>query len=398
MNNKKVGILNFWWAANYGANLTAYALQQLIKDSFLLDNSDFQQNLRDSAQNFHQIFAKNYLKTSTICRNTSSFLNLNKNCNIFIVGSDQVFRPHLNKRISDTFLLEFANVKTKKIAFSASFGKDKESFLNETSKEKLQQIKSSLKTFDFISVREKSGVEICKDVFDVDSELIIDPVFILEKSKYDNLIHNSKKDFSGKIVSCMFEKKDNALDKFLKDKYKKNVIELWASNLSVEDWLNAIKNCDFLVTNSYHAMCFAIIFNKPFIALSKDMGASARFESLFEMLNIKDQSINDIKEIYERNCIFEVDYDVVNKLIEEERQRGLDFLKMALEAPVQVTPEKVEARMKYLEYKVCELEQQATLKYQIKKELWNLWLIIFHKYLPDGVKDMIRFVRDRLCK
>ena len=71
---------------------------------------------------------------------------------------------------------------------------------------------------------------------------------------------------------------------------------------------------------------------------------------------------------------------------------------MALEAPVQVTPEKIDARMKFLENKVCELEQQATLKYQIKKELWNLWLIIFHKYLPEGVKNIIRFVRDNLCK
>ena len=71
---------------------------------------------------------------------------------------------------------------------------------------------------------------------------------------------------------------------------------------------------------------------------------------------------------------------------------------MALEAPVQVTPEKVEARMKFLEHKVCELEQQATLKYQIKNYLWELWLIIFHKYLPEIIKNIIRTMRDKLCK
>ena len=111
------------------------------------------------------------------------------------------------------------------------------------------------------------------------------------------------------------------------------------------------------------------------------------------MLSIDYQCINNINEIYERNCIFKVNYDVVNKRIVEERQRGLDFLNRALEAPVQVTPEKVEARMKYLEHKVCELEQQATLKYQIKNELWNLWLVIFHKYLPTPVKKVIRTLR-----
>ena len=393
-----IAILNFWWAANYGANLTAYALQQLIENSILVDNSDFQQYLGDSAQEFHHNFAKNFLQTSFVCRNTTALCNLNKNCNTLVVGSDQVFRHHLNKRIADTFLLDFAEINCKKIAFSASFGVDKNRFLQDNSKEKIEQMKIALKSFDFVSCREKSGVEICKDILEINAEWITDPVFILDKLKYEELIQNSSQDFSNKIVSCIFEKKNNDLDKFLTKKYNKEVVELWHSNLSVEDWLNAIKNCEFLVTNSYHAMCFAIIFNKPFIALSKDMGASARFESLFEMLNIKDQSINNINEIYEKDCIFKVDYESVNKRIEEERQRGLEFLKKALEAPVKVTPEKVEARMKFLENKVCELEQQATLKYQIKKELWNLWLIIFHKYLPEEVKNIIRFVRDKYAR
>ena len=128
------------------------------------------------------------------------------------------------------------------------------------------------------------------------------------------------------------------------------------------------------------------------------MGASARFESLFEMLGIEDQSINNINEIYEKDCIFKIDYEKVNRRIEEEAQRGLNFLKKALEAPVREKEEKIEARMKFLENKVCELEKEATLKYQIKKELWYLWLIIFHKYLPKPIKIIIRFVRDKICK
>ena len=140
-------------------------------------------------------------------------------------------------------------------------------------------------------------------------------------------------------------------------------------------------------------MCFAIIFNKPFICLANKKRGATRFESILEMLNIDYQCIDNINEIYEKDCIFKVDYEVVNKRISEERQRGLDFLKIALEAPVQVTPEKIEARMKFLENKVCELEQQATLKYQVKKELWNLWRIIFHKYLPEPMKNGIRILR-----
>ena len=396
MNQKNnISILNFWWAANYGANLTAYALQQLIENSSLIDNSDFQQSLGDSKYKFHHNFANKYLKISALCRTFTSLHELNKNSNTFIVGSDQVFRAKLNKRIAATFLLDFADINSKKIAFSASFGVNKEKFLKENSSETIKHMQTSLKSFDFISVREKSGVEICKDLFDVNAEWIIDPVFFLDKKYYENLATQSNQNFNDKIVSCMFDKKDNKLDKFLLKKYNTEVIELWNSNLSIEEWLSAIKNCKFLITNSYHAMCFAIIFNKPFIALSKDMGASARFESLFEMLGIEDQSIDNTNEIHEKDCIFKVDYEKVNNRIAEERQRGMEFLKKALESPVGKKEEKIEAKMKFLENKVIELEQQATLKYQIKKDLWHLWLIIFHRYLPNLIKNIIRFVRDK---
>ena len=335
-----IAIFNFWWAANYGANLTAYALQQLIDNSILIDNSDFQQALYDSSQKFHQSFAKKYLNTSNLCISPSQLLNLSTYCHTFIVGSDQVFRPSLNNRISETFMLDFADINIKKIAFSASFGVDKEKFLEQNSKEKIENIKKSLMSFDFVSCREKSGVQICKEILGINAELIIDPVFILDKSKYDSLIKLSKKDFSGKILSCMFEKPNDNLDKFLEKKYNKQVIEIWRSKMSLEDWLNAIKNCELLVTNSYHAMCFAIIFNKPFIAISKDTGASSRFESLFEMLNIEDQCITSVNEIYKRDCVFNIDYENVNKLICEESKKGLDFLKMVLNAPTQEKKEK----------------------------------------------------------
>ena len=391
-----VSIFNFWWAANYGANLTAYAIQQLIENSILIDNSDFQQYLCDSNQDFHYNFAKKYLMTS----NNYLKLSLDNEFNTYIVGSDQVFRFEYIIKKTWQYLLDFVNSDKKKIAFSASFGVDKEKFLRENSSETIEHMKYSLKSFDFVSVREKSGVEICKELFDVDAEWIIDPVFIMDTSNYDELIKNSTKDFSNKIVSYVLDtnKEYKNAHKYFSKKYNLEVIELANSNESIENWLAAIKNCEFLITDSFHGMCFAIIFNKPFICLANKQRGASRFESILEMLNIENQCIDNINEIYEKDCIFKVDYEKVNQRILEERQKGLEFLKKALEAPVGKKEEKIEARMKFLENKVYELETQATLKYQIKKSLWNLWLIIFHKYLPNPVKNMIRIARDKLCK
>ena len=135
-----ISILNYWWAANYGANLTAYALQMLIENSILVDNSDFQQCLAESKQVFHRNFAKKYLNTGDVCRMPLSLQNLNKNSNTFIVGSDQVFRPSINRKIADTFLLDFADINSKRIALSASFGVNKEKFHQENSKETIERM------------------------------------------------------------------------------------------------------------------------------------------------------------------------------------------------------------------------------------------------------------------
>ncbi len=174
--------------------------------------------------------------------------------------------------------------------------------------------------------------------------------------------------------------------KHLEEKYNKKLVKTANSNISIENWLASIRDCDLFVTDSFHGMCFAIIFNKPFICLAnKDREASC-FESICEMLGIKYQCIESILEVMERDCVFQIDYNQVNEKIAYECQRGLDFLKKALDAPIKVTQEKIDTRLRYLEKRVLELRQQDSLLYQ----LWQTWKNIFI-YLPEPVKMIISF-------
>lgn len=392
-------ITNFWFSRdNYGANLTAFALQCLLNNSYLVDNSLWQNDIINRKWSFSFDFQRKYLKTTkSIDINCE---DLNQNANTFITGSDQVFRPIYTQDKPEQYWLDFVKSTSRKIAFSASFGVDKDSFLEENSPEVIEHMKNSLSSFDFISVREKSGVEICKDVLGVDAEWIIDPVFVLDRSKYDELITNAngkilKQVQNDTIVSYVLDtnKEYKKAYKYLSEKYGGEVVETANSNISVESWLKSIRDCKLFVTDSFHGMCFAIIFNKPFICISNKSRGAARFESIVEMLGIENQCINSIDETYTKDCIFKVDYEKVNQRIEEERQKGLAFLQKALESPIGKFEEKQAVRTQYLEETVCKLEQQANLKYQIKKELWNLWLIIFHKYLPKTMKNLIRRIR-----
>lgn len=396
---KNAYIINFWFGAAYGGLLTAYALQELSKQqdkhTFLVNNKDVSTNLINAKYTYTNNFWNNHLSITSELKNIIDYLIITKNdCN-FITGSDQVFRPIYIQGKFEQYLLDFVNPQSKKIAFSASFGVDKQKFLDENSHEIIDHMKNSLKSFDFISVREKSGVEICRDILGVNAEWIIDPVFILDKSKYDDLIKCSTKDYSDKIVSYVLDnnKSYNKAYKHLEKQYGSKVVKLADSNESVENWLSAIKNCKLFVTDSFHGVCFALIFNKPFICISNKSRGAARFDSILEMLNIENQCINSIDEIYTKDCVFKVDYEKVNQRIKDERQKGLAFLQKVLESPVGKFEEKQSVRTQYLEETICKLEQQANLKYQIKKELWNLWLIIFHKYLPEPVKNLIRSLR-----
>lgn len=400
MNKDKVYIFNFWESYNYGAVLTAYALQQILKllgyDSILANDIINPSRYIVKKHSFNKIFAQKYLSYIKIPQQINAYLKEFKNGKIFITGSDQVFRtgPMENFARIQEYILDFAPQNAKKISFSASFGVNKEKFLNETSSNIIEYMKKSLKSFDFISVRENAGVEICKDVLDVDAKWVIDPVFVIEKSKYDNLINNSTEDYTDKIVSYVLDTNiyyEKAYSYFEK-KYNTKVVKTVHSNISVENWLASIKNCKFLITDSFHGMCFAIIFNKPFICLANKNRGSARFESILDMLEIEYQCIQDINEIYKKDCIFKLDYAKVNQKILAEAQKAMLFLKNALDTPVSKIEEKKDAKIQFLEEKITKDITNKKIKIVLKIFLWEMWLNIFY-HLPISVQNIIKELR-----
>lgn len=370
MNQKPpVYIQNFWHANNYGAVITGYALYKIIEqkgyDTKLIDVSTTEDKRK---YNFNK-FINKYCKTTKHIQTYSDLEDIIDPTATYIAGSDQIFRPDLAKDNLSNFLLDYLKTQ-RKIAFSASFGLSKDEFIENNSKKDVNHIKDSLQSFDFVSVREYDGVDICKNVFNVDAEHIIDPVFILDKTKYDEIIKTSKKNYQNKIVSYVLHL--NNMDIWrLKRHFKENVINIVQWNDPIEDWLNAIKNCKFLITDSFHGACMALIFNKPFICIiKKDMRSpsgiflrgSSRFKSIFKMLGIENQGINSVDEIYKRDCIFNIDYNKVNRRIEEEKKYGNEALDKALSCPIGNLDKKDKIRVGYLEEMIHKLERKINVK------------------------------------
>lgn len=350
MIDKKIGILNFHFSTNnYGAVIQAYALQQhLILIGYNVENIDLKPNTFWKTKIFNfcfsspfEKFRKRYLKVTK--KSFYESLTLNKTSTAkythFIVGSDQVWRPSYCDFPKDYFL-SFATNEQKKIAYAASFGIDHWEVQSSISEYQLL-----LQRFSAVSVRESTGVSLCKDVFNIEAKLVLDPTLLVDKIVFDRLIESNKLD-EDRIVYYKLDQDDDFIKSinYLELKLNLNSTNIYYKEVSffgvvfkkfkkITHWLASLKNAKLIVTDSFHCICFAIIFNKNFIYyLNKKNRGLTRVQSLFTLLNIKDKIVIDFQDLSKNEKLFLKlpDYESVNSIIKEQKKISSEFLIKAI--------------------------------------------------------------------
>lgn len=302
--------LNFWTSLNYGAVLTAYAMQSIL-DNMGLRNAHIDYRYKHIKERFDgsftDRFARKYLHRTPLCSCYKDFLKLNSITEKgFIVGSDQVFRDDYINKTSDYYLLAFAEPDKQRIAISASFGKD--SF-------KLKNKESLFQAMDGISVREENGLKLCESL-GVNAEHILDPVFLADKEIFEDLVKNVEKP-SCKIVGYILDENDEVNN--FTQRFGSDYINIANKNLSVEEFLSYIYHAEKVVTDSFHGTCFAIIFNKPFRTFDNKGRGSSRFESLFKTFGLVYDNFDSV-----------LDWGRINETIKREQLKGRNWLKTVL--------------------------------------------------------------------
>ena len=199
----------------------------------------------------------------------------------------------------------FINKNAKKMSFSASFGMGFEEF-SQTKPKLIEKIKK---------------------------EWVIDPVFLLNRNYYENLTKNIKTDYKNKIVTYILDK-NPAYEKLvnsLSKKYNCKTESIAAKNLCTEEWLKAFMDAEYIITDSFHGACFALLFNKKFIAIVNKRRGAARFISLQNIFKINQQFVSDVDNIDSSEIDF-VEYNTaeINKIIETEKNRALETLSREL--------------------------------------------------------------------
>ena len=348
-NKYDVAILNYWPYSNFGAIITGYALQKSLEELgysnkliWYMNNANIRHKPDTFINSHFKSFADKYMDYTSLLAD-KDLVKINEQTDTVIVGSDQVWKSSGQGLNKGAYYLNFVTDSAKKIACSASFGEEK--FVGTAEDEALASV--LLKQFDAISVRETAGQKICKDKMGVEAEVIIDPVFYIDRKYYDEMADSVKPNLPEKYILAYFLGKDD-FDEKVVDYYANTlnlpVVYLNIKDMNTEEWLHYIRGAELLITNSFHGTCFSIIFGNEFLCVANKNKAYSRFETILSKLNLMDRARPSQEVVLsEKYELEKIDYSQVNGALAKEREIALNWLINAIKAPkkTKVSPENI---------------------------------------------------------
>lgn len=261
-------------------------------------------------------FVRKYIDKKDVKAPFSSETAVESPADLWIVGSDQVWRPWCNSYIENEFF-DFLDDDTPRIAYAASFGTDQW----EIPENKTPKIKELARKFKGISVREASGVMLCKDYLDLDVLHVLDPTMLLDAEDY--LALTSENDYPhGKYLATyvldVSKDKANVIKSECRHRKLTEVkvgIMRKDSYDTIESWLATIAHAECVITDSFHGTVFSIILGRPVKVLKNGLRGNSRLDSLLNLLNLTPDSDGFIR----------IDKESMERL-NELRDKSLDFL------------------------------------------------------------------------
>lgn len=340
----KIAIMTQPLGKNYGGIMQAWALQQVLKrmghQVVTIDRQPDQPGIAYKAARLAyragmKAIGKrkapiNFEKhLPTILQHTQSFIDQHltmseplystqqlrahfdrENYDAVIVGSDQTWRPRYSPNIYNFYLDFLEDKKILRIAYASSFGVDEWEY----SEEQTKRCAELAKKFDAISVREDSGVELCRKHLGVGATHVLDPTLLLDKLDYLDLMGAERfKDKKSGLYTYLLDKTPEKLQlvktysnelaepvfscqaqHYINDVNYRNINQ--AIMPEVKDWLAGFNNSKFILTDSFHGLVFSFLFGNRFRCLENIARGNARIRSLlysFEenrLIKMKDNS------------------------------------------------------------------------------------------------------------
>ena len=374
----RIGILTLPLHTNYGGILQAYALQTVLErmghEVVVFDTPNkaslpplwklplcfAKRILLKSMGRGNKIFAeRHYNKVRPVIAKEiqpfiderihrkviTKFSKLNaRDFDAIVVGSDQVWRTIYfpmwsGQGIENAYLSFTSGWNIKRISYAASFGTENWEY----TEEQTRLCKEAIQKFDAVSVREENGVKLCKQYFDVDALHVLDPTMLLAVDDYIKLFKQKQTPKStGTLLNYVLDETDELNYLIQQVAKEKNIIPFSVNNpfagndtkpidqrvmQSVETWLRGFHDADFVITDSFHACVFSIIFKKQFIVVGNKKRGMERFESLLKMFGLEDRLVDANTDIA---ALQPIDYEKVYTLYGKWKAKSFQFLSVAM--------------------------------------------------------------------
>lgn len=345
--SNRVAILNHAGHCNYGSNLTSFALQEALRrmgyDARTVSLVPFKAEHPSQAAPFAS-FSEGVIRWTRPVYGPQTCTALNHEFDTFIVGSDQVWRypkSRLRRFAEPAFYLDFAAPGKRRVAYAASFGIDR----YQGPSAQVKRLGRALQDFDAVSVREEQGCQILKKQFGYDGAAVtIDPVFLLSRKDWQRFSLAAEQEAQQGALCSMFFFFASAMQHTLAA-YAEQQGVVWQNlpenGASVMTWLRRIEYAGLVVTDSFHTLCFAIIFKRPFVVVSSDSCGKSRMASLLEQLGLAERII-DMDDMDEASLLSSftrivettIDYSLVEQRLAELADASREWLQQAMRKPV----------------------------------------------------------------
>ncbi len=269
---------------------------------------------------------------------------------IYITGSDQVWRIGESRYISDFYWLNFVPKDKLKISYAASLS------TKDVPKELHSKIRELLSDYKAISVREFQDKQILdKIIGNNKAQWVLDPTLLLSKDEWIDLceknpykkqpyvfvylLGNNKKQRS---FIRKWAKRNNKIIIFipyLLGQYRgcdRKFGDIRRSDVTPNLWLSLIRDADCVFTDSFHACVFSSIFHTPFYVFKRSSdkqkdSMNSRIYSLAELLECNDRIIEDNANMSDLPPLSDIDFILSDRKVAEQKKYSLEFLINALE-------------------------------------------------------------------
>lgn len=370
-NSKKIRIVSFQNAYNFGAILQAFGLQETIRSMGYEDVLFLNYNPKYLKDRYNPL-SRRYINTNSIksfivwcvyypfffisslkrnCRfhrsiqtllkQTKNRISTEENLNeeevdVLVCGSDQIWNSGITGDIDPIFL---GKGNYKYMGYAVSYAPSTE--LSTLSEERARNIAGQLDSFRYLSVREKPVRDILSQYTDKEIKVCVDPTILCGVESF-NTITSSRIVHEDYILVYAYDPKSSAIRQLIESvpefkKYSihtillgpKSLQEFFVGNIhseiSVQDFLSYFKYSSYVITDSFHGLAFSLLFEKNF-NVSYFEGKNARPQALLEQLGLESRLIRNTDDIQWD----ELDYSLINKRMAAIREESRSFLYNAL--------------------------------------------------------------------